>query len=290
MMANPYDFLIGIDGGGTGTRAVLADASGRVLGRSEGGPSALGLGIHAAWREVHLTIEQAFHQIGNTFTPTRCAIGLGLSGVHNAGWARDFLAASPGFAAVRLDTDGFTTLLGAHGGRPGAIVAVGTGTIGEAWYGSKDRRTVSGWGFPSGDEGSGAWIGLRAAQLAQRALDGRAPRGPLADALIDHLGGTIDHAFHWLGQARQTTFAQLTPLVLNQATRDAAADTILRAAGEEIAAVANALDPDARLPLALCGGLADALRPWLPAELVNRARQPQGDSAEGALHLIRGNI
>jgi glucosamine kinase len=290
MTANSPAFLIGIDGGGTGTRTLVADASGRERVRAEGGPSALGLGIDAAWQQIVATLQRAFTELDQSFMPGECAIGLGLSGVHNASWAKDFLSAAPAFAAIRLDTDGFTTLLGAHDGQPGAIVAVGTGTIGEVWFGGNAKRTVSGWGFPSGDEGSGAWIGLRAAQLAQKALDGRAPRGPLADAVIHHLGGDIDAAFRWLGAARQTTFAQLTPLVLAQATRDAAADTILRAAGEEIAAVALALDPDARLPLALCGGLADALRPWLPAELVNRACQPLGDSAQGALHLIRGNI
>lgn len=45
-------YLIGIDGGGTGTRAVLADARGRELGRGTGGPSGLALGIDGAWRSI----------------------------------------------------------------------------------------------------------------------------------------------------------------------------------------------------------------------------------------------
>ncbi|NRD85323.1 ATPase, partial [Burkholderia pseudomallei] len=45
-------FLIGIDGGGTGTRAVLADARGRELAQGSAGPSGLALGIEAAWRSI----------------------------------------------------------------------------------------------------------------------------------------------------------------------------------------------------------------------------------------------
>lgn len=285
-----FEFLIGVDGGGTGTRVLVADRDGRELSRATGGPSGLAHGIAPAWNAINRTAEQAFARLGHSYNPTRCAIGLGLAGVHNPLWAKAFLQEAPGFAAIKLDNDGFTTLLGAHAGQPGAIVAVGTGTVGEAWFGGERKKTASGWGFPAGDEGSGAWIGLRAAQLAEKALDGRAPRGPLAEAVIAHFGGSIEAAFAWLGQANQTTYAQLAGLVLSNAPQDAAAATILTQAGEEIATIAHALDPDASLPLALCGGLAEALRPWLPPALVHRARQAQGDSATGALHLIRGHI
>lgn len=281
-----FPFLIGVDGGGTGTRVLVADRAGRELSRASGGPSGLAHGVAPAWQAINRAAEQAFAALGQAYEPAQCAIGLGLAGVHNAQWAQAFLAQAPGFARIVLDNDGFTTLLGAHGGAPGAIVAIGTGTVGEAWFGGSHKRTASGWGFPAGDEGSGAWMGLKAAQLAQKALDGRATRGPLAEALIAHFGGSVDSTFAWLAQANQTTYAQLMPLLLAHAAQDPAAATILTLAGEEIAAIAGALDPDASLPLALCGGLAEALRPWLPPALVNRARQPLGDAAAGALHLI----
>jgi glucosamine kinase len=67
---------------------------------------------------------------------------------------------------------------------------------------------------------------------------------------------------------------------------DPAARAILTKAGEEAAAIARALDPDERLPLALCGGLGAALREWLPPALAARARAPLGDSAQGALRMI----
>jgi glucosamine kinase len=112
----------------------------------------------------------------------------------------------------------------------------------------------------------------------------------LSQALIELFGGNIEAAFDWFGRANQTTYAQLAPLVLAHVPTDADAATILRTAGREIAGTAHALDPNHELPLALCGGLADALRPWLPPELLERAQKPQGDAAMGAMHLIRGQL
>jgi glucosamine kinase len=283
------DYLIGVDGGGTGTRVRLARFSphGVVeLAQGSSGPSGLGLGIARAWASVQDAVAQAFAAAGiEQPSFDRMAIGLGLAGVHNGQWAQAFVDADPGYAALRLETDAFSTLLGAHDGRPGAIVAIGTGSVGEVLLPDGTRREVGGWGFPAGDEASGGWIGLAAINHIEQVLDGRRPGSAFADAVIDACGGNRAAIQVWLGQATQTTYASLAPLVLQHAD-DPAARTILTKAGEEAAAIARALDPDGRLPLALCGGLGSALRDWLPPALAARARAPEGDSARGALRMI----
>jgi len=283
------DYLIGVDGGGTGTRVRIArrTSGGTVeLAQGASGPSGLGLGIARAWAAIHDAIAQAFATTGNTPPPLDCmAIGLGLAGVHNGQWAQAFRDADPGYGALVLETDALTTLLGAHGGEPGAIVAIGTGSVGEVLLPDGTRREVGGWGFPAGDEASGAWIGLAAINHIEQVLDGRRPGSAFADAVIEACGGNRAAIQVWLGQATQTTYASLAPLVLQHAG-DPAARAILVKAGEETAAIARALDPDGRLPLALCGGLGAALRAWLPPALAARARAPQGDSAQGALRMI----
>ncbi|MFK3738452.1 BadF/BadG/BcrA/BcrD ATPase family protein [Massilia sp. TN1-12] len=291
------DFLIGVDGGGTGTRVRLARAAPRSnqpaaprgyteLAQGSAGPSGLGLGIANAWAAVGDAIAQAFDAAGlERPGPARTAIGLGLAGVHNKQWAQAFTAANPGYPALVLETDAFTTLMGAHGGHPGAIVAIGTGSVGEVLLADGTRREVGGWGFPAGDEAGGAWIGLRAINHVQQVLDGRQPRGALADAVVHACGGHRDTVQAWLGGATQTAYASLAPLVLRHAD-DPVAAAILRDAGREAAAIARALDPQGTLPLALCGSLGQALRPWMPAELAARAVAPAGDSAAGALCVI----
>src|SRR5688572_26377236 len=113
------EYLIGVDGGGTGTRARIAGRDGAALGQGESGPSGLSLGIARAWDAVLDAGRKAFSAAGVPFDPARCAIGLGLAGVHNGEWADQFRQANPGFAALALDTDAYTTLLGAHGGSAG---------------------------------------------------------------------------------------------------------------------------------------------------------------------------
>jgi glucosamine kinase len=300
MIDSLIDYYIGVDGGGTGTRVRLARADGTELAQGVGGPSGLGLGIARAWDAVRQAIGAAF-AAGGVQQPSldRIAIGLGLAGVHNKQWAAEFVAANPGHAAIRLETDGFTTLMGAHGGAPGAIVAIGTGSVGEALFADGTRREVGGWGFPAGDEASGGWIGLRAINHIEQVLDGRRARSAFADSIIEACGGHRDAIQVWLGRATQTAYAGLAPLVLRHAGDPAAGDpaagdpaarAILLDAGMEVASIARALDPDAVLPLALCGGLGAALRDFLPAHLRARTTAPQGDSAAGALRMIMKEI
>ena len=119
-----------------------------------------------------------------------------------------------------LETDGFTTLMGAHCGEPGTIVAIGTGSVGQALLPGGEQREVGGWGFPAGDEASGGWIGLRAINHIEQVIDGRKPASAFAQAVIDACGGGRDAIQVWLGQASQTSYAQLAPIVIAHAGSD----------------------------------------------------------------------
>ncbi|MEO7496405.1 MAG: BadF/BadG/BcrA/BcrD ATPase family protein, partial [Massilia sp.] len=222
------EYLIGVDGGGTGTRVRLSRADGTALAHAHGGPSTLSHGVDQAWAAISTAIGAAFASAGLSPPPLAAiAIGLGLAGVHNPQWAQRFIAADPGYGALKLASDAFTTLFGAHAGRPGAIVAIGTGSVGEALLANGEQREVGGWGFPSGDEAGGAWIGLRAMNLAQQAVDGRTPASAFAQAIVNACGGAREAMQAWLAGANQTTYAQLAPLVLEHAASDRAARAIL---------------------------------------------------------------
>jgi len=281
------DYLIGVDGGGTNTRVRLAGRDGAELATGASGASGLRHGIDNAWRAVNAATSQAFAAIGIDAIPLQsCAIGLGLAGVHNKEWAAAFEAANPGYAALVLDTDGFSTLMGAHGGRPGAIVAIGTGSVGEALRLDGTRVEVGGWGFPAGDEASGAWMGLRALNHIEQVLDGRVDGGDFAHDVIAACGGNRDAIQVWLGKATQTDYAGIARFVVAHGALDPVAGAILEQAGREVASIARALDPSETLPLSLCGGLGDTLRLYLPAETLARCSPPHGDSALGALRMI----
>ncbi|WP_246796433.1 BadF/BadG/BcrA/BcrD ATPase family protein [Burkholderia perseverans] len=279
-------YLIGIDGGGTGTRAVLADAHGRELARGSAGPSGLALGIDAAWASIGAACADAFAQAGLRIDWAQCVLGCGLAGSNHPGWLAAFVAGSPA-AALVVENDACTTVLGAHDGAPGVIVALGTGSIAAALDADGRCRLAGGYGFPSGDEASGAWFGLRALAHAQQALDGRVPADAFAAALLEKTGaGDRDSLVVWSCAANQTAYATLAPAVFAHRAHPVAAGLIAEA-GDAIGRMIDALDPARSLPVALCGGLAGQLEAAVPEPHRARLRAPLADSAHGALRLAQ---
>jgi glucosamine kinase len=218
---------------------------------------------------------------------SRCVLGCGLAGVNNRDWLAAFRAQAPALAGLAVESDAYTTLLGAHGGAHGVIVALGTGSVAAVLDGESECRQVSGYGFPSGDEASGAWLGLRAIVHAQQALDGRGPNDDLAQALIAHTGAhDRDSLVVWLCEANQTAYARLAPIVIAH-RKHAFAARLLGEAGVEVGKMIAALDPSTSLPVALCGGLGAPLREYVPQIYQARLREPLADSAHGGLQLAQ---
>lgn len=289
-MESTIKYFIGVDGGGSGTRIIVAGPDLIPLATAEGAPSALGQGIEKAWRSILDTLAQAFAN-GKIPAPmlSECAIGLGLSGANNIIWKNEFYFRNPGFKKILIDTDGFTTLLGAHSGNPGVIVAVGTGSVGMVLQKTNERANVSGWGFPSGDEASGAWLGLKACAHTQQAIDGRIAHTPLSIAVQNLCGKTPEAFLAWLGNAQQNAFAQLAPLVFQNADKDKVALDLLLLAGLEIEKMVDTLDPKSELPFSICGRLGEALIPYLPEKIKKRNQNAISDSTLGALRMIAIN-
>jgi len=301
MEKKTYDYLIGVDGGGTKTLVRVVRPDGSLLIEATGPGSALRNGAPAAWDAILTTLQSAFARIDVAMpTLARIAAGIGVAGYNVAQWAKEFRELAPAFGLLHLASDATTTLLGAHQGQAGAVIAVGTGTIGVALYADGSERVVDGWGFPSGDDASGAWMGLRAINHVQHVVDGRAPHGTLSAATVAfcQADGAVnilaraerDIVLDWLSQADQAAFARLARLVLAHASDDAAARQILTQAGAEIELMADTLDPGKRLPLALCGGLAGALHNYFSAALQQRITPAQADAADGALLMVRKSL
>ncbi|BDT73895.1 glucosamine kinase GspK [Comamonadaceae bacterium OS-4] len=282
-------YAIGIDGGGTSTRARVVHRSGVVVGEGKAGASGLVQGIPQAWRHITQAIAQATEGRLQTdwppLVPANCALGLGLAGANNRGWHADFLAADPGYARLRLESDAVTALWGAHGGNAGALVIVGTGAIGLALLPDGQQRVSDGWGFPCGDDGSGADIGLRAVNLTQRTLDGRAIAGPLSTAILQATGGTRDALLAWTGAARQFDYATLVPCVFAHEHQDLEAARLIRYSLQQLESLARAVDPTHTLPLVVAGSIGQRMVPRLSALVGACVVPPQGDAMDGALTL-----
>ena len=283
-------YVAGVDGGGTGTRARLQDRHGVTLGQGAAGASNLGQGIDQAWRHVQQALAAAFDSAGlPRVPPSDIALGLGLAGAGVAAQREAFLDADPGFALCVLDNDGVTQLLGAHAGGPGMVVASGTGSVAAARYADGTTRQTGGWGFPVGDEGGGAWLGLRTVQHAQAVLDGREQPSGLSQAVFGEVGTDAPALLAFCATAGAPGYARLAPLVFAAAEGgDLMAKALLHAAADELLCLVDALQAGhPPLPVVASGSIGQRLAPLWPQALRERLREPAGDSADGALRLVR---
>ncbi len=140
---------------------------------------------------------------------------------------------------LALATDAVTTHLGALGGRGGAVVAVGTGSIALATDLENVWHRVDGWGHLLGDRGAGAWIGMEALRAAMLALDGVDPGGA---ALLDAATRQLGEPSSWPGQLytrtdRAGVLAGVVPAVAALAADgNPRATAIMTEAGQQVAA------------------------------------------------------
>lgn len=281
-------YLIGVDGGGSGTRALVQPARGGTVLAGSAGPSALQQGIPQAWDNVLLAVRRAFEAGGRPMPEWEdCALAAGLSGISHAPWREAFCSRNPGFAVLTAETDSYTMLLGAHGGQPGAILIAGTGSIAEALRADGSRATVGGWGFRVDDEGSGGWLGLQAMRHALAAFDGRANPSALARRVWLHCGDDRESLQEWCGAAGQFEFAQLARAVFECEDSDPAAARLLAQATSALEELALAIDPRGRLPLAVAGSIGERLAPRMRPFVRSRIVPAQAAAAQGALTLAQ---
>lgn len=282
------DYLIGIDGGGSGTRALVQRLDGRTVATASAGPSALGQGVEQAWDNILAALRRGFAAAALPVPCwDRCVLAAGLSGASHAPWRDAFLARDPGFARLDVETDSFTMLLGAHAGQPGAILIAGTGSIAEALRADGSRATVGGWGFRVDDEGSGGWLGLQAVRHGLAAFDGRTNVSPLARRVWMHCGDERETLQAWCEASGQFEFAQLARAVFECESGDPAAARLLHEATHVLEDLALAIDPRGRLPLAVAGSIGERLAPRMRPAIRSRLVEAKAGPAEGALTLAR---
>lgn len=292
--------VIGIDGGGTATRAVVLDDQGRELGRGRAGPSLTDRPGSPIGIETLVTAaERAVEQAGVTLPVAALCAGLAGVGREEERAAVEAALATRGIASTsRVVTDAETAFYDAFADGPGILVISGTGSI--AWGRAEDGREarVGGWGSLIGDEGSGHDIGLRGLRAALRAADGRGGETELLPRLAGQLGITgPEDLLTWAASAAKSEIAGLAPLVceLGRAgdrTAGAIVDAAVASLTDHVEALLTRLAPWSVPPgLALGGGLLSSggsLRDPLVAGLADLpcvARPGAVDGAHGAARM-----
>lgn len=280
--------LLGVDGGATTCRARIVDGKGDTLGEGRAGTANPRYGLAAAFAEILTATGLALTDAGLPGSAIASLhAGLGLAGTGQRRDREAVLAHPHPFAALALETDAHVACLGAHGGRDGAILILGTGSCGWAILAGQPHR-IGGLGFPISDHGSGAWLGLSTIRRAILAHDGVEPATPLSKAVMGRFDDDTDAAVLWQSTAQPKDYAALAPLVIEHAAAgDPLATALMQAAADEAALLAEALLATGAARLVLMGGLAPHLQPWLSAGLQAKIVDPEGDALDGAILLAR---
>ena len=242
-------FWIGVDGGGTRTRAVVAGENLVPMGSGASGPA------NASTRPLPLVVETVLEAAGDAAASATVAaaraekVGVGLAGVESAGLVAPLTAALEehfGAGRVLVTTDARIALAGASPGDPqgpGVVLIAGTGAIAYGRSAGGAEARAGGWGPLLGDEGSGYAIARQGLAAVVRDLDGRGPKTAIREMLFRSARGihTLEEllAKIYRSEGGAGDVAAYFPIVLAAAKAgDAEARRILGEAGRELALAA----------------------------------------------------
>jgi N-acetylglucosamine kinase-like BadF-type ATPase len=265
--------FLGIDGGGSRTRALLVDAQGKQLYYNEAGPTNPNLVDEKTLRE---TLRCLLDHCISTAPSRPKSTCFGLAGIGAPETARSLELIIQAFRLEKhiLVSDAEIALEAAFPDGPGVLLIAGTGSI---CIGRDDDGKIArsgGWGWLADDGGSAAWIGQRAVESSVRQHDGRTKGAALKDAVFQAFdirsGEDISGRLHRPTLTR-SQLGGLAPRVIDLAEQgDQTSAEIITAAIQELAGLVHATHrrlSSENACIAFSGGLlennpalADALR------------------------------
>lgn len=258
-------FFLGLDAGGTKTRAALGDDT-RILARGTGGSiKPLRVTQEQAQENLAALLADVARQSGVDLRQitASCVGTAGLRLPQTDGWMRQIISAcASGTIVVCGDEE--IALDAAFPGQAGVLVIGGTGsnTLGRTSTG--ERFTVGGWGPALGDQGSGYWIGHQALRAALRAKDFGQPTRILDRVVVFWGAPSLEEVVNIAHTAPD--FSLLAPLVVQCAEEgDAVALEVLERGGRLLGEDAveafrrvRQFEPEMPMPgIAFIGGILD---------------------------------
>ncbi len=284
-MSDDY-FLLGVDAGATNCRVVIADPYGNILARASGGPANIANNYNEAKSNILSTTNQALQSLGKSETHYgELRAVLGVAG-NNLGDFGAVLHRDLPFENEVMN-DGAITLAGALRERLGVMAVLGTGSVfvGQSEDGFK---TVGGWGFMMGDEGSGGKMGFHLFERTIYAEDGIVEHSDLTRAILGEFHGSLGHLVEAAKSMDPHEFGEYAPRILDAEARgDANAKAIIEDHVKMVEAQIDAVGFRADRAFCALGGLGPIFLPKLAQKYQDAYVEPYGNALDGAVYLAR---
>lgn len=281
-VARGNDLFIGIDGGGTGCRALVCDRSGKPLGGGAAGSANVMTDFEATLQNTLQASRQALKEAGfDENMLSEVPAFLGLAGANIGDFAQRLRGRLP-FKDCIIETDAHIALQGAIGSQDGVVAIIGTGTI-FIYRRQGVVFTAGGWGFMVGDLASGAWLGRRLLQEVLLTYDGIRNGSALTEHVLEHFEDNPQTVVEYAHTAKPGEFGELAPLVIEYADRDdAIARRIVRRAVSDIEETLDVIMAGEDQSFCVLGGLGRTYTRLLSERYRNRVRPPLADAVTGA--------
>ncbi|KKC33170.1 BadF/BadG/BcrA/BcrD ATPase family protein [Devosia psychrophila] len=307
-------YYLGVDGGGTNCRVRLADENLNTLAEVKNGRSNLQIDDgEPAYKAILDGTRDAFVAAGLDYAETANTFAcFGMAGGRMDSARAEFAARDWPFAGVKVYDDIDIAHAGALGGEEGGVIIVGTGSAAMSIVEGK-RYQAGGWGFPTGDQMSGAILGRELMRYSVEAEDGLVDSSPLTKAVIQQLGGNNQAVMSWafatgldlkiissdgsegcddalIGRA-PAEFGKLMPLFIEHLDKgDPVAQKMLDIELAYIDTYANWFKKHGAQVMAIVGGFGQRLFPRLEQRYGNFVALPKFEPLHGAIILAKQNF
>ena len=307
-------YYLGVDGGGTNCRVRLADENLKTLAEVKNGRSNLQIDDgEPAWKAISDGTRDVFKVAGLDYAETANTYAcFGMAGGRMDSARAEFAARPWPFAGVKVYDDIDIAHAGALGGGEGGVIIVGTGSAAMSIVDGK-RHQAGGWGFPIGDQMSGAILGRELVRYSVEAEDGLVEASPLTKAVIDQLGGDNQAVMTWsFGTAKDVRivgadgsdghddllvgrapaeFGRLMPLFFEHFDKgDPVAAKMMELELSYIETYVRWFKSHGAQVLAIVGGFGERLFPILQQRYGNFVALPKFEPLHGAVILAKQNF
>ncbi|TFJ94279.1 BadF/BadG/BcrA/BcrD ATPase family protein [Lentibacillus salicampi] len=279
------DYVMGIDGGGTKTKAVIADMSGSIIATSAAGPTnpntvskdQLKQTLESLFLSLEVTSDVSLKHVKSLFA--------GISGAGNETNRNDLKELMepfmPGNTSIQIEADPVNALYSGTYGSPGVVQISGTGSITYGINRHLKHDRIGGWGYLFGDEGSGYDIGRQAIISALKSVDGRGPETMMLSMIYTHFAVSDAQSLIRKIYAASIPKNAISPIaeIVFEAyqQQDNQANAILQQAAKEMAVSIESLyeklfEPGEQINVVLCGGVfseKDVLPAFIRQELTH---------------------